>query len=107
MAAGAHCDNHPEDEAHFIIGNADTGEQSWFCLPCTASFGLVMAVNFLDPNDVVKAGQEQLAKIAADGQEIAPPGAKPKSKPKGKPKATKRGRDLEAMGEKPPAPDAG
>lgn len=76
------CDDHSELEAKFIVGNAETGEQSFYCPLCTGIFGLTMALAVLDPHDVAAAANEAIARVAKDGQEgpAKPPARKSKAK---------------------------
>ena len=52
MASDLRCDDHPDAAAAFIIGNADTGEQSFYCPLCTGIFGLTMALAFDDESQL-------------------------------------------------------
>lgn len=69
MAGSLQCDNHPEIEADFILGNARTGDQSFFCATCMGTVGLVMALEILNPDDVAAAAAEKAGKTAANGAE--------------------------------------
>lgn len=101
------CDNHPELEAAFIVGETQTGKQSFFCPLCTGVFGLAMALATLDPADVKKAAEDELAKVASNGQE--PPAKTPAPKSKaGQPRPRKaRVSDVAKEAGTEPASDAG
>lgn len=107
MASDLRCDDHPEHEAAFIIGNAQTGEQSFYCPECTGIFGLTMALAVLDPHDIAGAASERIKAAASNGQEVPakPPARKRQKKaPAGKPGGAA---SVAGEGEKSPAPDGG
>jgi len=96
------CDEGDNQAAAFIVGNAETGEQTFLCPAGMARFGLSMALSLMDPADIVREVEAVQRQVAADGQEQqAPrPSRKRKSKPVAEP-APQSG-PVEGVAETPP-----
>jgi hypothetical protein len=107
MATPLVCDEADGQEAKFIVGNAETGEQTFLCPAGMARFGLAMAISYLDPQQIIAEVQQAQAQTAANGQE--PPAPKPGRKRKapkvGKPAAD--GQPVAGDAEAPPPADDG
>jgi hypothetical protein len=107
MAAPLVCDEQDGEVAKFIVGNAETGEQTFLCPAGMARFGLAMAISYLDPQQIIAEVQQAQAQTAANGQEQTPP---PRGRKRQKPKVGKPTQDAEPVAgdaETPPPADHG
>jgi hypothetical protein len=107
MATPLACDNNDGLEAKFIVGNAETGEQTFLCPVDMAKFGLAMAISLLDPAEIIAEVQSVQAAVTHNGQEQAPP---PRGRKRQKPKVGKPTQDAEPVAgdaETPPPADHG
>lgn len=72
MAQTPQCELNDELEAAYIIGMVATGEQLFLCAEHGAHFGLTLALQTLDPAEIVNAAQAIGATPPADGHPEAP-----------------------------------
>jgi hypothetical protein len=103
--AGPPCDLHPDHGADFIIGVAATGEQMFLCQEGTAHFGLTLALETLDPAEIINAASA-LRAAPVNGETAEAPANKPARKRT--PKAAKSKPPAESkqgLPETPPAAD--
>jgi hypothetical protein len=108
MAAPLVCDEQDGEVAKFILGNAETGEQTFLCPAGMARFGLAMAISYLDPQQIIAEVQQAQAQTAANGQEQTPPKRGRKSKPKPVAEPAADGPAVPGVAEtSPPADDGG
>src|SRR5690349_11413194 len=90
MASTPACGLHPEHPATYVIGSIETGEQLFLCDEGTAHFGLTLALQTLDPAEIINAAQA-LKATPVNGDTAEAPANKPARKraPKAaKPKPT-------------------
>jgi hypothetical protein len=78
--ADIRCDFCTDNLAAFIVGNVETGEQTFACAPDFARLGLVIAAATLPPSEIDDASIKAQARVIAPTE--APSNGEPKSKPK-------------------------
>jgi hypothetical protein len=88
MAQTPRCELNDELDAGYIIGMVETGEQLFLCPGHAAHFGLTLALQLLDPAEIINAAQALAATPAANGATGEAPANKPARKraAKAKPK---------------------
>jgi hypothetical protein len=76
--ADIRCDFCTDNLAAFIVGNVETGEQTFACAPDFARLGLVIAAATLPPSEIDDASIKAQARVIAPTE--APSNGEPKSK---------------------------
>jgi hypothetical protein len=79
MAGTPSCEIHTDTDAVYIIGMAETGEQLFMCRECGAHFGLTLALQLLDPAEIINAASA-LQATPANGESGEAPANKPARK---------------------------
>jgi hypothetical protein len=105
MAQTPICELHGDHPADYIIGMVATGEQLFLCDEGAAHFGLTLALQKLDPAEIVNAAQA-LTATPANGATAEAPANKPARKrptKAAKPKPATESKP--GLSETPPAAD--
>jgi hypothetical protein len=79
MSGTPTCEVHADTDAVYIIGMAETGEQLFMCRECGAHFGLTLALQLLDPAEIINAASA-LKTTPANGESGEAPANKPARK---------------------------
>src|SRR5437588_623868 len=99
MANTPRCELNDELDAAYIIGMVATGEQLFLCDDHAAHFGLTLALQRLDPAEIVNAAQA-LKATATNGESGEAPANRPARK-----RATKAAKPKPPGGSKPGLPE--
>jgi hypothetical protein len=105
MSSTPRCELNDDQDAAYIIGMVETGEQLFLCAEHAAHFGLTLALQVLDPAEIINAAQAIGARPADNGAEA--PARKPgrKRAAKGPAQSTPERPEIPAVPEGPPAGD--
>jgi hypothetical protein len=95
-------------DAAYVVGLIDTGTQLFLCPGHAAHFGLTLALQLLDPAEIINAAQAIGAPPAANGETGEAPANKPARKRATKATAKPKADDQPGGAQKPtPANDGG
>lgn len=105
MSQTPRCEMNDDLDAAYVIGMVETGEQLFLCPGHAAHFGLTLALQSLDPAEIINAAQA-IAAQPANGATGEAPANKPARKRPAKAKAAKPRRSpVEGLEEASPAAD--
>lgn len=105
MSQTPRCELNDELDAAYIIGMVETGEQLFLCPAHGAHFGLTLALQLLDPAEIINAAQALKAQPANGASGEAPANSPARKRPAKAAKPKPSTEPKPRLPEAPPAAD--